>query len=281
MKKISLFTLIFILFSCEDNTSNTDEVKEENKPIEFSNPRRATFDDVRYDWSVDGKSVRLIGDNIARDDSLLVYREFNDYGFKTLDVSYNIGQVDSVVMIYDGWKKLSEIDYDIVSKNDGTLNVTTNRFGTFSYIWDGLKVKKYEVDNNNHLVSESEYDVTGRLIYEKIYLRGAASSFYEQNYEYDTNYRNRLLKMTRMKVGFIAPQIMREALWEENTSRHLLYAEGGDLLSIADITVNEFDDWLSLKWTSTDGTLFQDVKITYKTERFMPYYVPMTTLSKN
>ena len=281
MKKISLFTLIFILFSCEDNTSNTDEVKEENKPIEFSNPRRATFDDVRYDWSVDGKSVRLIGDNIARDDSLLVYREFNDYGFKTLDVSYNIGQVDSVVMIYDGWKKLSEIDYDIVTKNDGTLNVTTNRFGTFSYIWDGLKVKKYEVDNNNHLVSESEYDVTGRLIYEKIYLRGAASSFYEQNYEYDTNYRNRLLKMTRMKVGFIAPQIMREIFWEENASRHLLYAEGGELLSFADITVNEFDDWLSLKWTSTDGTLFQDVKITYKTERFMPYYVPMTTLSKN
>ena len=281
MKKISLFTLIFILFSCEDNTSNTDEVKEENKPIEFSNPRRATFDDVRYDWSVDGKSVKLIGDNIARDDSLLVYREYNDYGFKTLDVSYNIGQVDSVVMIYNGWKKLSEIDYDIVSKNDGTLNVTTNRFGTFSYIWDGLKVKKYEVDNNNHLVSESEYDVTGRLIYEKIYLRGAASSFYEQNYEYDTNYRNRLLKMTRMKVGFIAPQIMREIFWEENASRHLLYAEGGDLLSIADITVNEFDDWLSLKWTSTDGTLFQDVKITYKTERFMPYYVPMTTLSKN
>jgi len=281
LKKISLFTLIFILFSCEDNTSNTDEAKEENKPIEFSNPRRATFDDVRYDWSVDGKSVRLIGDNIARDDSLLVYREFNDYGFKTLDVSYNIGQVDSVVMIYDGWKKLSEIDYDIVTKNDGTLNVTTNRFGTFSYIWDGLKVKKYEVDNNNHLVSESEYDVTGRLIYEKIYLRGAASSFYEQNYEYDTNYRNRLLKMTRMKVGFIAPQIMREIFWEENASRHLLYAEGGDLLSIADITVNEFDDWLSLKWTSTDGILFQDVKITYKTERFMPYYVPMTTLSKN
>ena len=117
MKKISLFTLIFILFSCEDNTSNNDEVKEENKPIEFSNPRRATFDDVRYDWSVDGKSVRLIGDNIARDDSLLVYREFNDYGFKTLDVSYNIGQVDSVVMIYDGWKKLSEIDYDIISNN--------------------------------------------------------------------------------------------------------------------------------------------------------------------
>ncbi len=281
MKKISLFTLIFILFSCEDNTSNTDEVKEENKPIEFSNPRRATFDDVRYDWSVDGKSVRLIGDNIARDDSLLVYREFNDYGFKTLDVSYNIGQVDSVVMIYDGWKKLSEIDYDIVSKNDGTLNVTTNRFGTFSYIWDGLKVKKYEVDNNNHLVSESEYDVTGRLIYEKIYLRGAASSFYEQNYEYDTNYRNRLLKMTRMKVGFIAPQIMREIFWEENASRHLLYAEGGDLLSMADITVNEFDDWLSLKWTLNDGTLLQETKITYKTERFMPYYVPMTTLSKN
>ena len=281
MKKISLFTLIFILFSCEDNTSNTDEVKEENKPIEFSNPRRATFDDVRYDWSVDGKSVKLIGDNIARDDSLLVYREYNDYGFKTLDVSYNIGQVDSVVMIYDGWKKLSEIDYDIVSKNDGTLNVTTNRFGTFSYIWDGLKVKKYEVDNNNHLVSESEYDVTGRLIYEKIYLRGAASSFYEQNYEYDTNYRNRLLKITRMKVGFIAPQIMQEVFWQENTARNLFYAEGGDLLSLADITVNEFDDWLSLKWTSADGTLFQDVKITYKTERFMPYYVPMTTLSKN
>ncbi len=281
MKKISLFTLIFILFSCEDNTSNTDEAKEENKPIEFSNPKRATFDDVRYDWSVDGKSVRLIGDNIARDDSLLVYREFNDYGFKTLDVSYNIGQVDSVVMIYDGWKKLSEIDYDIVSKNDGTLNVTTNRFGTFSYIWDGLKVKKYEVDNNNHLVSESEYDVTGRLIYEKVYLRGAASSFYEQNYEYDTNYRNRLLKITRMKVGFIAPQIMQEVIWQENTARNLYYAEGGDLLNLADITVNEFDDWLSFKWTSTDGTLLQDVKITYKTERFMPHYVPMTTLSKN
>ena len=137
MKKISLFTLIFILFSCEDNTSNNDGVKEENKPVEFSNPKRATFDDVRYDWSLDGKSVRLIGDNIARDDSLLVYREFNDYGFKTLDVSYNIGQVDSVVMIYDGWKKLSEIDYDIISNN-----ITTNKFGTFSYIWDGLKVKK-------------------------------------------------------------------------------------------------------------------------------------------
>ena len=281
MKKISLFTLIFILFSCEDNTSNTDEVKEENNPIEFSNPRRATFDDVRYDWSVDGKSVRVIGDNIARDDSLLDYREYNDYGLMTLNVSYNIGQVDSVVMIYEGWKKLSEIDYDIISKNDGTLNVTSNRFGTFSYIWDGLKVKKYEVDNNNYLVSESEYDVTGRLIYEKVYLRGDAGSFYEQNYEYDTNYRNRLLKITRSKVGFLVPQTMQELIWQENTARILYYAEGGNLLSKADITVNEFDDWLSFKWTSTDGTLLQDVKITYKTERFMPYYVPMTTLSKN
>ena len=280
MKKISLFTLIFILFSCEDNTGNTDEVKEENNPIEFSNPRRATFDDVRYDWSVDGKSVRVIGDNIARDDSLLDYREYNDYGFMTLNVSYNIGQVDSVVMIYEGWKKLSEIDYDIISKNDGTLNVTSNRFGTFSYIWDGLKVKKYEVDNNNYLVSESEYDVTGRLIYEKVYLRGDAGSFYEQNYEYDTNYRNRLLKITRSKVGFLVPQTMQELIWQENTARILYYAEGGNLLSKADITVNEFDDWLSFKWTSTDGTLLQDVKITYKTERFMPYYVPMTTLSK-
>ena len=185
-------------------------------------------------------------------------------------------------MIYDvyGWKKLSEIDYDFVSKNDGTLNVTTNRFGTFSYIWDGLKVKKYEVDNNNHLVSESEYDVTGRLIYEKIYLRGDAGSFYEQNYEYDTNYRNRLLKITRLKAGFLVPQTMQEVFWQENTARNLFYAEGGDLLSLADVTVNEFDDRLSFKWTSTDGILFQDVKITYKTERFMPYYVPMTTLSK-
>ena len=275
MKKISLFTLIFILFSCEDNTSNNDEVKEENKPIEFSNPKRATFDDVRYDWSVDGKSVRLIGDNIARDDSLLVYREFNDYGFKTLDVSYNIGQVDSVVMIYDGWKKLSEIDYDIISNN-----VSTNKFGTFNYIWDGLKVKKYEVDNDNYLVSESEYDISGRLIYEKVYLRGDAGSFYEQNHEYDTNYRYRLLKITRLKAGFLAPQTMQEVIWQENTARYMLYAEGGDMLGIADVTVNEFDDWLSYKWTLNDGTLLQDIKITYKTERFMPYYVPITTLSK-
>ena len=275
MKKISLFTLIFILFSCEDNTSNNDGVKEENKPIEFSNPKRATFDDVRYDWSLDGKSVRLIGDNIARDDSLLVYREFNDYGFKTLDVSYNIGQVDSVVMIYNGWKKLSEIDYDIISNN-----ITTNKFGTFSYIWDGLKVKKYEVDNDNYLVSESEYDISGLLIYEKVYLRGDAGSFYEQNYEYDTNYRNRLLKITRLKAGFLAPQTMQEVIWQENTARYMLYAEGGDMLGIADVTVNEFDDWLSYKWTLNDGTLLQDIKITYKTERFMPYYVPMTTLSK-
>ena len=275
MKKISLFTLIFILFSCEDNTSNNDEVKEENKPIEFSNPKRATFDDVRYDWSLDGKSVRLIGDNIARDDSLLVYREFNDYGFMTLDVSYNIGQVDSVVMIYDGWKKLSEIDYDIISNN-----ITTNKFGTFSYIWDGLNVKKYEVDNDNYLVSESEYDISGRLIYEKVYLRGDAGSFYEQNHEYDTNYRYRLLKITRSKVGFLVPQTMQEVIWQENTARYMLYAEGGDMLGIADVTVNEFDDWLSYKWTLNDGTLLQDIKITYKTERFMPYYVPMTTLSK-
>ena len=275
MKKISLFTLIFILFSCEDNTSNNDEVKEENKPIEFSNPRRATFDDVRYDWSADGKSVRLIGDNIARDDSLLVYREFNDYGFKTLDVSYNIGQVDSVVMIYDGWKKLSEIDYDIISNI-----VTTNKFGTFSYIWDGLKVKKYEVDNDNFLVSESEYDISGRLIYEKVYLRGAAGSFYEQNHEYDTNYRYRLLKITRSKVGFLVPQTMQEVIWQGNTARILYYSEGGVLQFQADITVNEFDDVLTFIYTSSNGTLLQDVKITYKTERFIPYYVPMTTLSK-
>ena len=275
MKKISLFTLIFILFSCEDNTSNNDEVKEENKPIEFSNPRRATFDDVRYDWSADGKSVRLIGDNIARDDSLLVYREFNDYGFKTLDVSYNIGQVDSVVMIYDGWKKLSEIDYDIISNN-----VSTNKFGTFNYIWDGLKVKKYEVDNDNFLVSESEYDISGRLIYEKVYLRGDAGSFYEQNHEYDTNYRYRLLKITRLKAGFLAPQTMQEVIWQGNTARILYYSEGGVLQFQADITVNEFDDVLTFISTSSNGTLLQDVKITYKTERFMPYYVPITTLSK-
>ncbi len=275
MKKISLFTLIFILFSCEDNTSNNDEVKEENKLIEFSNPKRATFDDVRYDWSVDGKSVRLIGDNIARDDSLLVYREFNDYGFKTLDVSYNIGQVDSVVMIYDGWKKLSEIDYDIISNN-----VSTNKFGTFNYIWDGLKVKKYEVDNDNYLVSESEYDISGRLIYEKVYLRGDAGSFYEQNHEYDTNYRYRLLKITRLKAGFLAPQTMQEVIWQGNTARILYYSEGGVLQFQADITVNEFDDVLTFISTSSNGTLLQDVKITYKTERFMPYYVPMTTLSK-
>ena len=275
MKKISLFTLIFILFSCEDNTSNNDEVKEENKLIEFSNSKRATFDDVRYDWSVDGKSVRLIGDNIARDDSLLVYREFNDYGFKTLDVSYNIGQVDSVVMIYDGWKKLSEIDYDIISNN-----VSTNKFGTFNYIWDGLKVKKYEVDNDNYLVSESEYDISGRLIYEKVYLRGDAGSFYEQNHEYDTNYRYRLLKITRLKAGFLAPQTMQEVIWQGNTARILYYSEGGVLQFQADITVNEFDDVLTFISTSSNGTLLQDVKITYKTERFMPYYVPMTTLSK-
>ena len=275
MKKISLFTLIFILFSCEDNSTNTDEAKEENKPIEFSNPRRATFDDVRYDWSVDGKSVRLIGDNIARDDSLLVYREFNDYGFKTLDVSYNIGQVDSVVMIYDGWKKLSEIDYDIISNN-----VSTNKFGTFNYIWDGLKVKKYEVDNDNYLVSESEYDISGRLIYEKVYLRGDAGSFYEQNHEYDTNYRYRLLKITRLKAGFLAPQTMQEVIWQGNTARILYYSEGGVLQFQADITVNEFDDVLTFISTSSNGTLLQDVKITYKTERFMPYYVPITTLSK-
>ena len=225
---------------------------------------------------MDGKSVRLIGDNIARDDSLLVYREFNDYGFKTLDVSYNIGQVDSVVIIYDGWKKLSEIDYDIISNN-----VTTNKFGTFSYTWDGLKVKKYEVDNNNYLVSESEYDVTGRLIYEKVYLRGDAGSFYEENREYATNYLNRLLRITRSKVGFLVPQTMQEVIWQENTARILYYAEGGDLLSKADITVNEFDDWLSFKWTLIDETLLQDVKITYKMERFMPYYVPIATLSKN
>ena len=275
MKKISLFTLIFILFSCEDNTSNNDEVKEENKLIEFSNPKRATFDDVRYDWSVDGKSVRLIGDNIARDDSLLVYREFNDYGFKTLDVSYNIGQVDSVVMIYDGWKKLSEIDYDIISNN-----VSTNKFGTFNYIWDGLKVKKYEVDNDNYLVSESEYDISGRLIYEKVYLRGDAGSFYEQNHEYDTNYRYRLLKITRLKAGFLAPQTMQEVIWQGNTARILYYSEGGVLQFQADITVNEFDDVLTFISTSSNGTLLQDVKITYKTERFMPYYVPITTLSK-
>ena len=230
---------------------------------------------MRYDWSVDGKSVRLIGDNIARDDSLLVYREFNDYGFKTLDVSYNIGQVDSVVMIYDGWKKLSEIDYDIISNN-----VTTNKFGTFSYTWDGLKVKKYEVDNDNFLVSESEYDISGRLIYEKVYLRGDAGSFYEQNHEYDTNYRYRLLKITRLKEGFLVRQTMQEVIWQENTAKYMLYAEGGDMLGIADVTVNEFDDWLSYKWTLNDGTLLQDIKITYKTERFMPYYVPMTTLSK-
>ena len=173
------------------------------------------------------------------------------------------------------WKKLSEIDYDIISNN-----VTTNKFGTFSYIWDGLKVKKYEVDNNNYLVSESEYDVTGRLIYEKVYIRGDAGSFYEQYYEYDTNYRNRLLKITRSKVGFLAPQTMQEATWQENTARILYYAEGGNLLSKADITVNEFDDWLSFKWTLIDETLLQDVKITYKMERFMPYYVPIVKLSK-
>ena len=218
---------------------------------------------MRYDWSLDGKSVRLIGDNIARDDSLLVYREFNDYGFMTLDVSYNIGQVDSVVMIYDGWKKLSEIDYDIISNN-----ITTNKFGTFSYIWDGLKVKKYEVDNDNYLVSESEYDISGRLIYEKVYLRGDAGSFYEQNHEYDTNYRYRLLKITRLKAGFLVPQTMQEVIWQENTARYMLYAEGGDMLGIADVTVNEFDDWLSYKWTLNDGTLLQDIKITYKTETF-------------
>ena len=109
---------------------------------------------MRYDWSVDGKSVRLIGDNIARDDSLLVYREFNGYGFKTLDVSYNIGQVDSVVMIYDGWKKLSEIDYDIISNN-----VTTNKFGTFSYTWDGLKVKKFETGKNEISNKEDGSDI--------------------------------------------------------------------------------------------------------------------------
>ena len=81
-------------------------------------------------------------------------------------------------------------------------------------------------------------------------------------------------------MGFLVPQTMQELTWQENNARILYYAEGGDLLSKADITVNEFDDWLSFKWTSTDGTLFQDVKITYKTERFMPYYVPIAKLSK-
>ena len=81
-------------------------------------------------------------------------------------------------------------------------------------------------------------------------------------------------------MGVLVPQTMQELTWQEDTARILYYAEGGDLLSKADITVNEFDDWLSFKWTAIDETLLQDVKITYKMERFMPYYVPIAKLSK-
>ena len=73
---------------------------------------------------------------------------------------------------------------------------------------------------------------------------------------------------------------MQEVIWQGNTARILYYSEGGVLQFQADITVNEFDDVLTFISTSSNGTLLQDVKITYKTERFIPYYVPMTTLSK-
>ena len=73
---------------------------------------------------------------------------------------------------------------------------------------------------------------------------------------------------------------MQEVTWQGNTARILYYSEGGVLQFQADITVNEFDDVLTFIYTSSNGTLLQDVKITYKTERFIPYYVPMTTLSK-
>ena len=112
MKKLLWIIIsLFLFIACEDEKAAEDEAPA--IAIEYSNPKRATWTNgnaiASYEWSADGKSVNVIDPDTKE---LLVRREYNDYGYKTLQVeTYSWGQTDSSVMTYDIWKPLSENRY--------------------------------------------------------------------------------------------------------------------------------------------------------------------------
>ena len=134
MRKLNWIIIpLFLFIACEDEKATEDETPS----IEYSNSRRATWTDgnakASYEWSTDGKSVNVIDPDTKE---LLVRREYNDYGYKTLQVEkFWWGQTDSSVMTYDIWKPLSENRYS--HNGDGQYELQY----TNVYDWDGLKVK--------------------------------------------------------------------------------------------------------------------------------------------
>ena len=257
---------LFLFIACEDEKAAEDEAPA----IEYSNPKRATWTNgnakASYEWSADGKSVNVIDPDTKE---LLVRREYNDYGYKTLQVeTYSWGQTDSSVMTYDIWKPLSENRY--THNGDGQYELQY----TDVYEWNGLKVK---VNNNAWgLLNEKEFDEAGREIFARYYKFNGDPN-YELKSEYDTNYQLRPLKVTRANYEdpstLGSPFTYEKTVWINKSATTKAYSNNGsgDLLREEFITVNEFGDWLTFV-TKSNNVVQQSITLTYKADRFKPYY---------
>ena len=259
---------LFLFIACEDEKAAEDEAPA--IAIEYSNPKRATWTNgnakASYEWSADGKSVNVIDPDTKE---LLVRREYNDYGYKTLQVeTYSWGQTDSSVMTYDIWKPLSENRYS--HNGDGQYELQY----TDVYEWNGLKVK---VNNNAWgLLNEKEFDEAGREIFARYYKFNGDPN-YELTSEYDTNYQFRPLKVTRANYEdpstLGSPFTYEETVWINKSATTTAYSNNGsgDILREEFITVNEFGDWLTYV-TKSNNVVQQSTTLTYKADRFKPYY---------
>tara|TARA_B100001142_G_scaffold46861_1_gene43414 strand:- start:53 stop:862 length:810 start_codon:yes stop_codon:yes gene_type:complete len=267
MRKLNWIIIpLFLFIACEDEKATEDETPS----IEYSNSRRATWTDgnakASYEWSTDGKSVNVIDPDTKE---LLVRREYNDYGYRTLQVEkFWWGQTDSSVMTYDIWKPLSENRY--THNGDGQYELQY----TDVYEWNGLKVK---VTNSNWgLLREKEFDEAGREIFVKYY-KFDGDPNYEVTSEYDINYQFRPLKVTRANYEdpstLGSSYTLEETIWINKSATKTSYSDNGSggLLGESFITVNEFDEWLTYIYKS-NNVVQQSVTITYKSDRFKPYY---------
>ena len=144
-KSLYIIIALSLFIACEDEKAAEDETPT----IEYSNARRATWTDgslkASYEWSADGKTVNVIDPDTKE---LLVRREYNDYGYRTLQVEkYSWGQTDSSVMTYDIWKPLSENRYS----HNGSGDLLREEFITINEFGDWLT----SVNKSNNVVLQS------------------------------------------------------------------------------------------------------------------------------
>ena len=120
------------------------------------------------------------------------------------------------------------------------------------------------------------FDEAGREIFAKYYKFNGDPN-YELTSEYDTNYQFRPLKVTRANYEdpstLGSPFTYEKTVWINKSATTTAYSNNGsgDLLREEFITVNEFGDWLTFV-TKSNNVVQQSIILTYKADRFKPYY---------